>query len=131
MAPEKTSAREGYDPRNKLNELTGKEWKYFSKSVYNKHYNKHCQFELRKAHGGNKPPLLCMDLIRVFTKSHAKILDPFMGVGGTLLGISLCEKHNYGKRSGLGIEINSKWIPNTALNLSMGVEISLLIIIHL
>lgn len=99
-----------YDPRNKLNDLNGKEWKFFSKSVFNKSYNKHCQFDLRKQHGGNKPPLLCMDLIRVFTKMGAKILDPLMGVGGTLLGASLCETNNYGERIALGIEINPQWV---------------------
>ncbi|MHA1404974.1 MAG: DNA methyltransferase [Candidatus Helarchaeota archaeon] len=110
MASKKNETRGGYDPRNKLNDLTGKEWKFFSKSVFNKHYNKHCQFEKRKQHGGNKPPLMCMDLIRIFTKSGARILDPLMGVGGTLLGASLCEKNGRGRRTALGIEINPKWV---------------------
>ena len=33
-----------------------------------------------------------------------------MGVGGTLLGASLCKTENYGERSALGIEINPKWV---------------------
>ena len=44
------------------------------------------------------------DLIEFFTKRGATVLDPFGGVGGTLLGASLCG------RKAVGIELNSKWI---------------------
>jgi DNA modification methylase len=59
---------------------------------------------LRNQHGGQKPPDLCADLLRVFTKEGQVVLDPFMGVGGTLLGASLC-----GRRA-VGIDVNPKWI---------------------
>ena len=62
------------------------------------------QHRLRRVHGGQKPPALCADLIRIFTKSGESVLDPFMGVGGVLLGAELSE------RDGVGIDINNKWI---------------------
>lgn len=101
---EKGNSRGFYSKKNRLDDLTGKEWQYWSKSVINKNYPINFQHELRKQHGGQKPPQLCADLIQVFTKKGMKVLDPFAGVGGTLLGASLCD------RKALGIEINKKWV---------------------
>jgi DNA modification methylase len=61
---------------------------------------------LRKAHGANKPPQLMRQLISFFTKSGESVLDPFAGVGGTLLGASLCHE----PRKAVGLEINTKWV---------------------
>jgi DNA modification methylase len=83
--------------------LTGKEWQYWSKSVVNKPYPIDTQHHLRSKHGGQKPPMLCADLIKVFTKKGMRVLDPFAGVGGTLLGASLS-----GRRA-VGVELNPKW----------------------
>ena len=93
-----------YSGRNRLNELTGKEWVYWSKSVINQPYPPSLQHALRSRHGGQKPPELCADLIRLFTKRGGRVLDPFAGVGGTLLGASLCE------RSAVGVELNPEWL---------------------
>ena len=93
-----------YSGRNRLNELTGKEWVYWSKSVINRPYPPSLQHRLRSAHGGQKPPELCADLIRLFTKGGGRVLDPFAGVGGTLLGAALCG------RQALGIELNPEWV---------------------
>jgi len=57
-----------YDLRNKLNDLTGKEWKFATRSVISKHYPPNMQMKLRRQHGGQKPPELCADLIKIFTK---------------------------------------------------------------
>lgn len=101
---EQGESRGFYSKKNRLNELTGKEWVYWSKTVINKPYPVNLQHKLRSKHGAQKPPELCADLIKIFTKKGEKVLDPFAGVGGTLIGASLC------KRTALGIEINSKWI---------------------
>ena len=93
-----------YDKRNVLNDLTGKEWKFMSKSVITRSYPPDFQHRLRKQHGGQKPPLLCADLIKTFTKKGETVLDPLMGVGGTLIGAAVC-----GRKS-IGVEINKKWI---------------------
>ncbi len=62
------------------------------------------QHKLRSEHGGQKPPELCADLIKIFTKEGMNVLDPFMGVGGTLLGASIAN------REAFGIDLNQRWI---------------------
>jgi DNA modification methylase len=84
--------------------MTGKEWVYATRSVLNKAYPPSFQLALRSQHGGQKPPELCAELIRTFTKAGQRVLDPFMGVGGTLLGASLSG------RQALGVEITPRWI---------------------
>ena len=91
-------------PNNTLNDLTGAEWKFSTKSVINKPYPVNMQHKLRSQHGGQKPPQLCADLIQTFTKKGQRVLDPFGGVGGTLLGASLI-----GRRA-TGVELDSRWI---------------------
>jgi DNA modification methylase len=93
-----------YSEANRVNDLTGREWVFWSRSVITKPYPPDMQHALRNGHGGQKPPALCADLIGIFTKDGQTVLDPFMGVGGTLLGSSLCG------RKALGIECNPKWI---------------------
>jgi DNA modification methylase len=90
--------------KNTLNDLSGPEWKFATKSVINKPYPVNMQHKLRSEHGGQKPPQLCADLIKTFTKEGNSVLDPFGGVGGTLLGASLCG------RLATGIELESRWI---------------------
>ncbi|HVP17574.1 MAG TPA: DNA methyltransferase [Spirochaetia bacterium] len=93
-----------YSERNRVNDLTGREWVFWTRSVITKPYPPDTQHALRSRHGGQKPPRLCADLIRAFTKSGETILDPFMGVGGALLGASLAG------RKAVGIEIDARWI---------------------
>ena len=93
-----------YNSNNKLNNLTGKEWKFATRSVITKVYPINMQHTLRKQHGGQKPPELCADLLKIFTKQRDLVLDPLAGVGGTLLGASLCN------RKAIGIEINPQWV---------------------
>ncbi|MFC4248308.1 DNA methyltransferase [Natribaculum luteum] len=99
-----------YDERNPINDLTGKEWKFATKSVLDKQYPPDFQHELRGQHGGQKPPRLCADIIQRFTQAGDVILDPFAGVGGTLFGASLCEYEGSGFREAIGFEINDEWI---------------------
>lgn len=91
-------------PRNKLNELSGNEWAYFTKTVLRTSYPSEFCHHLRKGHYANKPPQLMRHLIEFCTTSGESVLDPFAGVGGTLLGASLCG------RKATGIEINEKWV---------------------
>lgn len=91
-------------PNNKLNDLSGDKWIFLTQSVMKTNYSKSYGFSLRQRHGANKPPELMKDLISFFTKQGSTILDPFAGVGGSLLGASLCG------RKALGIEINPEWV---------------------
>ncbi|WP_049928520.1 DNA methyltransferase [Halopiger goleimassiliensis] len=99
-----------YDERNRLNDLTGKEWKYATKSVIAEGYPPAVQHDLRSEHGGQKPPRLCADLIGRFSKAGDTVLDPFAGVGGTLLGASFCEHEGTGLREAIGFERNERWV---------------------
>ena len=100
----KESKGRTYDPRNKLNDLTGAEWKFSTKTVISKIYPPNMQHKLRSRHGGQKPPQLCEDIIKTFTKAGQLVLDPLAGVGGSLIGAALCN------RKAVGIEINQQWV---------------------
>src|SRR5438132_13867295 len=88
--------------RNTLNELTGAEWLYFTKSILITAYPSEYGHELRKAHGANKPPQLMAQLIEFFTKPRGRGLDPFGDVGGTLIGATI-RKH---RQEAVGIGVN-------------------------
>jgi DNA modification methylase len=92
-------------PSNSLNELSGDEWLYFTKSLLTTAYPSELGHAARKAHGANKPPRLMARLIEFFTKGGELVLDPFAGVGGTLLGASICRT----PRRALGFEIEPRW----------------------
>ena len=92
-------------PSNLLNELSGEEWLYFTKSLLTTAYPSELGHAQRKAHGANKPPRLMARLIEYFTKPGELVLDPFAGVGGTLLGAAICRA----PRRALGFEIEPRW----------------------
>ena len=91
-------------PANTLNELPGEEWLYFTKSVLSTAYPSELGHALRKAHGANKPPRLMARLIEFFSRTGELVLDPFAGVGGTLLGAAIAR----GPRRALGIELDPR-----------------------
>lgn len=99
-----------YDERNRVNDLTGREWKFATKSVIPEQYPPALQHDLRSEHGGQKPPRLCLALVQRFSKAGDLVLDPFAGVGGTLLGASLAEYEGTGHRDAVGFERNDRWI---------------------
>jgi DNA modification methylase len=96
----------GKHPKNRLNELTGDEWLFFTKSVITTAFPSEYGHALRKAHGANKPPQLMRSLIEFFTPAGGRVLDPFAGVGGTLIGAAISRP----PRDCAGIEINERWI---------------------
>jgi DNA modification methylase len=93
-------------PRNDLNELSGEEWLYFTKSVWSTAYPSELGHALRRSHGANKPPRLMARLIEFFTRTGELVLDPFAGVGGTLLGAAISR----GPRRALGFELDPRWV---------------------
>jgi len=92
-------------PANELNELPGDEWLYFTKSVWTTAYPSELGHARRRAHGANKPPRLMARLIEFFTRTGELVLDPFAGVGGTLLGAAITR----GPRRAIGIELDPRW----------------------
>lgn len=93
---------------NKINDLSGAEWTSQLCSVLNTRYSTRGEesyaHHIRKIHPSPKPPQLMRDLIQFFTKENEIVFDYFMGVGGTLLGASLCN------RRAAGIDLNPKFI---------------------
>ena len=100
------SIKQTRHPRNTLNDMNGDRFLYFTKSVLSTSYPSVYSHELRKKHGANKPPQLMALLIEFFTKTGMSVLDPFAGVGGTLIGASIAAP---GARRCIGIEINQQW----------------------
>lgn len=102
------------DSRNKLNDLTGKEWIVETKSIWRQKglgaNHEHTKFE--KLHPA---PFSYQDitrLIRFFTKKGMLVLDPFCGVGSTLKAAAI-----EGRR-GLGVELSPKWAELAKLRLN-------------
>ena len=95
---------------NKLNDLTGKQWIKFTKSwfILNPPPRKKNQIQ----HPAKFPEKLIEDFIKFFTKTNQWVLDPFLGVGSTLLA---CE---YTNRNGIGLELFKKYIDIAKENLS-------------
>ena len=100
-----TEGRRPPHPANTLNELPGEEWLYFTKSLLTTAYPSELGHAARKAHGANKPPRLMARLIEFFSRTGELVLDPFAGVGGTLLGAAIAR----GPRRALGIELDPRW----------------------
>jgi len=93
---------ERFDNRNLLNDLSGKEWLKLTKSYLKSEKCVEDKFAMQHP----APYLLkdTMKMISMFTKSGMKVLDPFAGVGTTLLACSRL------KRKGVGIELNKKYV---------------------
>jgi tRNA-Thr(GGU) m(6)t(6)A37 methyltransferase TsaA len=100
-----TDPRRGPHPANTLNELPGEEWLYFTKSLLTTAYPSELGHRARRAHGANKPPRLMARLIEFFSRTGDIVLDPFAGVGGTLLGAAISR----GPRRAIGIELDPRW----------------------
>lgn len=96
------------DPRNRLNDLTGSEWVHFLSSVEATAYPttgpQSYGHKLRRVHPSPKPPQLMGRIVSFFTRENEWVLDPFMGVGGTLLGCSLVG------RKAVGIDLSPEYI---------------------
>ena len=89
---------------NRLNDLTGAEWLFWTSTVFETFYPADATHRLRKQHGAMKPPEVMAEIIRFFTKQGEEVLDPFAGVGGTLLGAALTG------RKALGFELSRTWV---------------------
>jgi len=98
-----------YDLSNPLNELTGKEWIKFSCSwfIFNA-----LQKDLKEEreispntqdHPATYSPTMIEDFVKFFTKKGENVLDPFCGIGSTLVA---CKRTG---RIGYGIELNKKY----------------------
>ena len=96
--------REGSTPeprKNKLNELSGKDWIKFTKSWFVHRPEPRGDRKIR--HPASFPESLVKDFISFFTKKGELVVDPFLGTGSTL--VAALETG----RSGIGFEIVKKY----------------------
>lgn len=85
--------------RNKLNDLSGKEWIRFTKSWFT--INARVRTKGQMQHPAKYPEELVTEFVSFFTKAGDVVLDPFSGVGSTMIG---CQNLS---RMSIGIELNS------------------------
>lgn len=93
------------DPRNSLNDLTGKDWLPETKSFF---YQKglganHPEAQIEKLHPAPYSFQDIIHLVKFFTKSGMNVLDPFGGVGSTA---KACEVTG---RKCTSIELSERW----------------------
>jgi DNA modification methylase len=90
-----------YDKRNRLNDLTGKEWLISTKSFF---VSTKCVDD--KDAFNHPAPFLIKDIermIAMFTKKNMTVFDPFMGSGTTsIAAYNLCRKS-------IGIDLNEEY----------------------
>ena len=91
-----------------LNDLTEMEWAQAHAPVWDTHYptrgKESYAHHIRKQHPSPKPPQLMKHLVEFFTKKGGRVLDPFVGVGGTLLACSMIE------RTGVGVDLSCEYL---------------------
>ena len=83
-----------YDQRNKLNDLTGKEWLKLTKSFWVSEKCKYDKIALK-----HPAPFMIKDtqkLISMFTKKGMKVFDPFLGSGTTVAASVMIGRQGYG-----------------------------------
>lgn len=107
------------DPRNTLNDLTGKEWLPETKSFF---YQKGLgsdspEAQIEKQHPAPYSFQDIEHLIKFFTKKGMQVLDPFGGVGSTAKACAMTG------RTCTSIELSSKWHQLSILRLEREVGI--------
>jgi DNA modification methylase len=87
--------------RNKLNELSGRDWIKFTKSWFVHRPEPRGDWKIR--HPASFPESLVREFVSFFTKKGEIVVDPFLGTGSTL--VAALETG----RSGIGFEIVEKY----------------------
>lgn len=95
-----------FNLRNKLNNLTGKEWIKFTKSWFIHRPPRRKDNEI--LHPAKYPESLVEDFIKFFTKENDWVLDPFLGTASTLIAAGNL------KRNGIGIELNKTYFKTSS-----------------
>ena len=82
--------------------LTPTEWASLSKNVWNDVSSPRNKYQLE--HGAVYPLKLADRLIKMYSKEGDTVLDPFLGIGTTLIAAQNLKRH------GIGIELNPKFV---------------------
>lgn len=105
-------------PRNKLNDLTAKQWIQETVSVWRQQGlgAGHPDTKIERQHPAPFSFTDVARLIRFFSKAGETVLDPFVGVGSTLKAACLEGRH------GIGIELNPDFAALARSRLSMEID---------
>jgi DNA modification methylase len=104
MGETETVHREASTPvthRNKLNDLSGRDWIKFTKSWFVHRPEPRGDRKIR--HPASFPESLVREFVSFFTRKGELVVDPFLGTGSTL--VAALET----RRSGIGFEIVKKY----------------------
>ena len=85
----------------KCNDLSGKEWLQNSFSIWRDLIKTKEEKDLK--HPASYPVSLCEKLIRTFSKSGSRVLDPFNGIGSSMVA---AHNLNY---SGVGVDLSEEF----------------------
>lgn len=104
-----SAVQQAHNARNTLNDLSAKEWLPETVSVWTQRGlgSGHPDTAIERQHPAPFSFSDVMRLVRLFTKSGARVLDPFVGVGSTLKACALSG------RFGTGVELNPKYVALT------------------
>lgn len=101
-----------YNTKNKLNDLTGKEWIKFTKSWFIHRPPRRKEDEI--LHPAKFPESLVKEFVLFFTKKNQWVLDPFLGTGSTLIAAGEAG------RNAAGIELNKKYFSTSQKRIKKG-----------
>src|SRR5438128_10646048 len=87
--------------RNKMNELSGRDWIKFTKSWFVHRPEPRGDQKIR--HPASFPESLVREFVSFFTKKGELVVDPFLGTGSTLIASLEAD------RAGVGFEIVDKY----------------------
>lgn len=91
-----------------LNDLSEQQWAAHQEPIIGTYFPTSGEashaHHIRKKHPSPKPPQLMRQLIEFFTKQNGRVLDPFVGVGGTLLACSMANRH------GVGVDLSQDYL---------------------
>lgn len=93
--------KKSFSERNILNNLNGSQWLAFTRSWFI--HNPPPRSKKQIKHPAKFPEQMIKEFIEFFTKKGETVLDPFLGVGSTMMAASSSG------RNGIGIEINKKY----------------------
>lgn len=89
------------EKRKQMNELTGKEWLQYSFSIWRD--IKKTSEEKKLGHPASYPVELCEKILKTFSLPGSKVLDPFNGIGSTMVAVENT------KRYGVGIDLSKEF----------------------
>ncbi|MBT4539181.1 site-specific DNA-methyltransferase [Candidatus Woesearchaeota archaeon] len=90
-----------FDPKNRLNELSAKQWLKFTKTWFV--HNPPPRKKVEQLHPAKYPENLIKEFIEFFTKPGQVVFDPFLGTGSTLVAAQQTG------RKGIGIELQKRY----------------------